>query len=86
MTRAGLRWQLPETFWPKPALSLPRSAKPQVSRPPECRGNDRLPGQRLAVQQSRDDRQIALNRKALRTIPVDAQRGAYASFGAAHSG
>jgi hypothetical protein len=33
-----------------------------------------LPGhqvQRLAAQQSRDDRDLALNGKALRTIPVD---------------
>jgi len=40
----------------------------------------RLPGhqiQRVAAQQSRDDRHLALNRKALRTIPVDARRGAY---------
>ena len=46
----------------------------------------RLPGhqvQRLAAQQPRDDRDLALNGKALRTIPVDARRGTYASFGGA---
>ena len=45
-----------------------------------------MPGhqvQRLAAQQSRDDRDLALNGKALRTIPVDARRGTYASFGGA---
>jgi hypothetical protein len=39
--------------------------------------------QRLAAQQSRDDRHLALNGKALRTFPVDARRGAFASFGGA---
>ena len=39
--------------------------------------------QRLAAQQSRDDRDLALNGKALRTIPLDARRGTYASFGGA---
>src|SRR6516165_1586838 len=37
--------------------------------------------QRLAAQQSRDNRHLALNRKALGAIPVDARRGAHASFG-----
>ena len=49
-------------------------------------GDIRLPGhqvQRLAAQQSRDDRDLALNGKALRTIPVGARRGTYASFGGA---
>ena len=45
--------------------------------------NVTMPIQRLAAQQSRDDRHLALNRKALRTIPVDARKGAYASFGGA---
>ena len=38
-------------------------------------GDIRLPGhqiQRLTAQQSRDNRHLALNGKALRTIPVDA--------------
>jgi hypothetical protein len=39
--------------------------------------------QRLAAQQSRDNRHLALNRKALGAIPVDARRGAHASFGGA---
>jgi hypothetical protein len=39
--------------------------------------------QRLAAQQPRDNRHLALNRKALGAIPVDARRGAYASFGGA---
>src|SRR5271169_5206794 len=39
--------------------------------------------QRLAAQQSRDNRHLALNRKALGDIPVDARRGAYASLGEA---
>jgi len=44
----------------------------------------RLPGyqvQRLTAQQSRNDRQLALNGKTLGAIPVDARRDAYASLG-----
>jgi hypothetical protein len=36
--------------------------------------------QRLAAQQSRYYRHLALNGKTLRTFPVDARRGAFASF------
>ena len=35
------------------------------------------------AQADRDEGHLALNGKALRTIPVDARRGAYASFGGA---
>jgi hypothetical protein len=45
-----------------------------------------LPGyqvQRLTAQQARNDRQLALNGKTLWAIPVDARRGACASFGRA---
>jgi hypothetical protein len=49
---------------------------PRLSRP-------RHQFQWLAAQQSRDNRHLALNRKALGAIPVDARRVAPASFGGA---
>jgi hypothetical protein len=39
--------------------------------------------QRPAAQRSRDDRHLTLNRKTLRPVPIDARRGAFASFGSA---
>jgi hypothetical protein len=53
---------------------------------PRRRKSTRLPRhqfQRRAAQQSRDNRHLALNRKTLGAIPVDARMGAYASFGGA---
>jgi hypothetical protein len=46
----------------------------------------RLPShqfQRLAAQQSRDNRHLAQNRKALGAVPINARWGASASFGVA---
>jgi hypothetical protein len=55
------------------------------STPPSLveRGRVKLLAQRLAAQQSRDDRHLALNGKALRTIVIAARKGASAGFGGA---
>src|SRR5271156_2604472 len=66
------------------AVAAPASALAPLGQPGDR--DIRLPRhqfQRLAAQQSRDNRHLALNRKALGAIPVDARRGAYVSFGGA---
>jgi hypothetical protein len=54
-----------------------------VDRRLSCSMEHTTAPQRLAAQQSRHNRHLALNTKALGDIPVDARRGAYASPGGA---